>query len=212
MLNCIYDCRYCFLQGMFRSAHYVLFVNYEDFGSAIDKTIKQHGQKPVHFFSGYNCDSLALEPVTRFTEFFLPLFKNFPTAWLELRTESTQIRSLLESEPLGNCIVAWSFTPDEIARALEHRTPSVQRRLEAMIKLQESGWRLGLRFDPLIYEDGYSEKYQLLFQKIFTRLDIDNLHSVSLGNFRLPKIIFAPFNTFIRMNPCLHRPSLKKME
>ncbi len=31
MLNCIYDCRYCFLQGMFQSAHYVLFVNYEDF-------------------------------------------------------------------------------------------------------------------------------------------------------------------------------------
>jgi len=31
MLNCVYDCRYCFLQGMFRSAHYVLFVNYESF-------------------------------------------------------------------------------------------------------------------------------------------------------------------------------------
>ena len=29
MLNCIYDCRYCFLQGMYRSAHYVVFVNYE---------------------------------------------------------------------------------------------------------------------------------------------------------------------------------------
>ena len=27
LLNCPYDCRYCFLQGMFRSAHYVLFVN-----------------------------------------------------------------------------------------------------------------------------------------------------------------------------------------
>ena len=27
MLNCIYDCRYCFLQGMYRSAHYVLFIN-----------------------------------------------------------------------------------------------------------------------------------------------------------------------------------------
>ena len=31
MLNCLYDCRYCFLQGMFQSAHYVLFINYEDF-------------------------------------------------------------------------------------------------------------------------------------------------------------------------------------
>ena len=31
MLNCIYDCRYCFLQGMYRSANYVVFINYDDF-------------------------------------------------------------------------------------------------------------------------------------------------------------------------------------
>ena len=37
MLNCIYDCRYCFLQGMYRSANYVLFVNYEDFQNEIKK-------------------------------------------------------------------------------------------------------------------------------------------------------------------------------
>ena len=35
MLNCIYDCRYCFLQGMYQSAHQVLFVNYEDLGERI---------------------------------------------------------------------------------------------------------------------------------------------------------------------------------
>ena len=37
MLNCVYDCRYCFLQGMFRSAHYLLFINYEDFVEDIKK-------------------------------------------------------------------------------------------------------------------------------------------------------------------------------
>src|SRR5690242_7321922 len=31
MLNCLYDCRYCFLQGMYSSANYVVFVNFEDF-------------------------------------------------------------------------------------------------------------------------------------------------------------------------------------
>ena len=41
MLNCIYDCRYCFLQGMYRSAHLVFFVNYEDFQTAIEKKIKE---------------------------------------------------------------------------------------------------------------------------------------------------------------------------
>ena len=31
MLNCLYDCSYCFLQGMFYSANYLIYVNYEDF-------------------------------------------------------------------------------------------------------------------------------------------------------------------------------------
>ena len=37
MLNCIYDCEYCFLQGKHMSAHYLLFVNYEDFFIEIKK-------------------------------------------------------------------------------------------------------------------------------------------------------------------------------
>ena len=40
MLNCLYDCRYCFLQGMYRSAHHVLYVNYEDFGTDINAILR----------------------------------------------------------------------------------------------------------------------------------------------------------------------------
>ena len=64
MLNCLYDCRYCFLQGMYQSAHYVLFVNYEDFQGEIRQLCQQSPDDAVYFFSGYDCDSLALEPVT----------------------------------------------------------------------------------------------------------------------------------------------------
>lgn len=35
MLYCLYDCRYCFLQGMYQSTNYVLFVNYEAFQDEI---------------------------------------------------------------------------------------------------------------------------------------------------------------------------------
>ena len=37
MLNCVYDCSYCFLQGMFNSANYLVFVNYEDYFKEIEK-------------------------------------------------------------------------------------------------------------------------------------------------------------------------------
>ncbi|MDD1611585.1 MAG: DNA photolyase, partial [Methylococcaceae bacterium] len=85
MLNCLYDCRYCFLQGMYHSAHYVLFVNYEDFQQDIRRIAGLHPDEAVHFFSGYDCDSLALEPVTGFAAHFLPFFAELPNAWLELR-------------------------------------------------------------------------------------------------------------------------------
>ena len=69
MLNCVYDCRYCFLQGMYQSAHYIVFVNYEDFAKEIQHQSFQDGN--TYFFSGYDCDSLALDQVTGFIDFFL---------------------------------------------------------------------------------------------------------------------------------------------
>ena len=190
MFNCLYDCRYCFLQGMYQSANYVVFVNYEDFDREIRQIVSNNPQQEIHFFSGYDCDSLALEPITGFTRFFLPVFRSLSNAWLELRTKSTQIKILLENDPIPNCIVAFSFTPKEIANALEHKVPSVEKRFEAMLKLQKAGWTLGLRFDPLIYQQDCFKQYSKLFETAFNTLDINQLHSVSLGSFRLPEKMF----------------------
>lgn len=190
MLNCIYDCRYCFLQGMYRSAHYVLFINYEDFATAITHTIHQHPDKSCWFFSGYDCDSLAFDPLTGFADFFLPLFAAHNNAFMELRTKSTQIRRLLATPALANVIIAFSFTPDETARALEHKTPSVNKRIAAMKQLQEKGWKLGLRFDPLIYTRNYKDEYENLYRQIFSAIKPEMVHSVSLGPFRLPRAFY----------------------
>lgn len=190
MLNCLYDCRYCFLQGMYQSANYVLFVNYEDFQDEIRQLCVDTPTEAIHFFSGYDCDSLALEPVTGFAEQFLPFFEQIPNAWLELRTKSTQVRSLLNREPFSRCIVAFSLNPDEIAKKVEDKAPSLQRRLDALSKLQEHGWQIGLRFDPMIYQTGYQQQYRQLFEQVFSIINFDRLHSVSLGAFRLPEKFF----------------------
>jgi spore photoproduct lyase len=190
MLNCLFDCRYCFLQGMFRSAHYLLFVNYEDFQRAIDDAIEAAGGEPVHFFSGYDCDSLASEPLTGFVDAFLPFFADRPGALLELRTKSAAIDALLRREPSPNVVVAFSFTPEPIRRALESGVPSVGRRLDAMARLAERGWRLGLRFDPLIYTENFRELYRGLLDETFARVPVESLHSISLGPFRLPRGVF----------------------
>ena len=190
MLNCLYDCRYCFLQGMYQSAHYLLFVNYEDYQQEIKQISAKNPTDAVHFFSGYDCDSLALEPVTGFADAFLPIFEDIPNAWLELRTKSTQIRSLLSKPPLPRCVVAFSLSPEEIADKVEDKAPTLKRRLEAMVKLQQQGWLIGLRFDPIIYTSDYQEQYRQMFAQVFACVDSRQLHSVSLGVFRLPEKYF----------------------
>jgi spore photoproduct lyase len=190
MLNCLYDCRYCFLQGMYQSANYVLFVNYEDYFSDIKRLCATTPNEPVHFFSGYDCDSLALEPISHFAKAFIPVIQSIPNAWMELRTKSTQVRHLLEIPAGDRCIIAFSFTPKEIAVSLEHKAPTVNKRLDALIKLQKHGWPVALRFDPIIYEDAYQAHYKILFKMIFSKIQTKSLHSVSLGVFRLPDNYF----------------------
>ena len=184
MFNCLYDCRYCFLQGMYRSANYVLFTNYEDFADQILSTAR--GLENPVFYSGYDCDSLALEPVSGFVEYFIPWFAANPDITLELRTKSTQIRNFTGVTPLSNCVIAMSFTPEDCYRRWEHKVPSIQKRIDAMVRLQQAGWSVALRFEPLIYETDFLESYRQLFENLFTRLNSASIHSVSFGEFRMP--------------------------
>ena len=162
-LTAFYDCRYCFLQGMFPSAHYVLFVNFEDFKAEIKKKHDELGEEPSWFFSGYDCDSLALESLTGFAQEFIPFFRELPNSWLELRTKSIASQVLERTDPLDNAVVAFSFTPEEISQQLEHKVPSVQSRIKAMEKLAALGWKIGLRIDPIIDCVDFDARYAKLF-------------------------------------------------
>ena len=205
ILNCPYDCRYCFLQGMYRSAHYVLFVNYEDFQSAILNTLDAT-TGDVYFFSGYDGDSLALESITGFAAEFIPFFEKHPRGWLELRTKSASIAPLLTREPIRNCIVALSFVPETIGRALDHKVPPLDQRIRAARKLVERGWCLGLRFDPMIYCENFREAYRDLILNIFSKINTKAVHSVSVGAFRMPRDYFHRVEKLYPYEPLFASP------
>ncbi len=210
MLNCPYDCRYCFLQGMYQSANYVVFINYADYQQAINDLCNQNPTEAIHFFSGYDSDSLAFEPVTKFVDNFLPFFATLPNAWLELRTKSTQIRSLLKQPVLKRAIIAFSLSPDNIVQELEHGAPNLSKRIEAILKLQQQGWLIGLRFDPLIYHPNYKVQYQQLFMQVFQNLNLELLHSVSLGSFRLPEKYFKKIHKLYPQEPLFSTNLIKQ--
>ena len=204
MLNCIYDCRYCFLQGMYQSAHYVVFVNFEEITDSIVGLSSQLTNQSPWFFSGYDCDSLAFEPVTGFMAHCLNVFEDIPHAWLEIRTKSTQVRSLINRRTLDNVVVAFSFTPDDFSRRFENGVPDIHKRIKAMQLLQSKGWQIGLRFDPIMAYNDYQASYTELFELIFNSLDHALIHSVSMGEFRMPKGFFKKIKKLYPSEPLYH--------
>ena len=184
MLNCLYDCSYCFLQGMFYSANYLIYVNYEDYFCEIEKISRNKNN--ICFFSGYDCDSLVFENVTDFLKIFLNFFKDLDQSFLEIRTKSTNIEILKKKPPLKNVIVAYSLNPETIISEFEKKTPNLKRRLESLKTLQSLGWKIGLRFDKLINFIENIKIYKNFFKNVFDVLDANNIHSVTVGNFRMP--------------------------
>ena len=93
-------------------------INYNDFFKEIKKIIKNNLQEKICFFSGYDCDSLALEKVTNFSSNFIDFFKKYKNAFLEIRTKSINISELIKIEPTENVIVAYSINPQIIIKRI----------------------------------------------------------------------------------------------
>ena len=43
------------------------------------------------------------------------------------------------------------MNPQNIIKEFEQKTPNLNKRLDSLKKLQDNGWNIGLRFDPIFY-------------------------------------------------------------
>ncbi|MDC1375749.1 DNA photolyase [bacterium] len=206
MYNCIYDCRYCFLQGMYSSANYVIFVNFEDFDEEIEEVIQGNKDNKTTFFSGYDCDSLALETLTGFAKHITTLFAKYPDVDIEFRTKSVQIEPFTSMEPLKNVIIAYSLLPDLMSKSLDNKTPSILKRINAMSHLADKGWKIGLRFDPLIHGKNWKKLYKELLVNIYKTIPLHSIHSVSFGALRFPKEMFKDIFKLYPKTPLFSGP------
>ena len=175
---------------MYSSANYVIFVNFEDFDKEIEEVIQDNKDKKITFFSGYDCDSLALENLTGFAKHITTLFAKYPDVDIEFRTKSIQTEPFTSIEPLNNVIVAYSLMPNLMSKVLDNKTPSILKRINAMSHLAAKGWKIGLRFDPLIHGKNWEKLYKELLENIYNTIPSYSIHSVSFGPLRFPKEMF----------------------
>jgi len=180
MLNCLYDCEYCYLQGMYQSASIVLFTNTEDFFAQL----KPYLEKPTLVAISYDTDLLAFDPLNQVEQWlnFASIEQNLH---IELRTKSANYRPLQKLEPNDRVTLAWTLSPQSIIDRYEHKTPSLQKRLDAIKVLSDAGWRVRICFDPMLDVEDFDAIYKPFVDKVFSELDADKLSECTIGTFRI---------------------------
>ena len=187
LLNCVYNCDYCYLQGMYPSGNMVVFVNEEDFFHSTARAIEYRPfpNEPLYLCISYDTDLLAYETVVPYTTRFIEFTREHEDLVIEVRTKSANWRVLEDVVPCDRCILAWTLSPPEIAEKYEKLTPTPDQRIRAIEQCIERGWPVRLCFDPILRVENWKSIYTTFFEDLFKRLPAQKIRDLSLGVFRM---------------------------
>ena len=182
MMNCIFDCEYCYLQGMYPSGNIVLFVNLEDIFEEVRRLLTKH---PVYLCISYDTDLLAVENMTGFVKAWCAFARQYEQLTVEIRTKSAAFDQIRQIEAPKNVILAWSVSPEVIARQYEHFAAPTEARLLSAKTAWTCGWRIRLCLEPLLYIQGWQDIYGALIRRIFEIVPPHAVTDMSVGEFRV---------------------------
>jgi len=192
VLNCPYDCHYCYLQGMYAGANMVAFVNLEDYFEAAIQAIlnRSDPENPLHLAISYDTDLMALEGKLGYVSEWIDWARQRDDILMEIRTKSARGRFFEEMEPTSTARFAWTLSPEAISKRYESGAPGLSQRLRAINSAAKAGWRISICVDPILQLPGSDELYKEFVELLSNELPWENIERVELGVFRVGSTFF----------------------
>jgi spore photoproduct lyase len=168
--SCPAMCEYCYLHTTLGRRPVVrLYVN---IGEILDEAFRLiESRKPaVTVFEGAaTSDPLPLEPYSGALAEAITFFSRQKYGRFRFVTKFTGVDSLLDLPHNGHTAFRFSVNTHEVIRRYEHRTPVLDERLTAAVKVSEAGYPTGFLIAPVFLFKNWQESYMELLQNIAGR-------------------------------------------
>lgn len=176
--GCTAMCLYCYLVCHYNKCAYLrLFVNREEMLDKIIKTAEK-SEKDLVFEIGSNSDLILENTITGNLKWTIENFAKSQKGYLTFPTKFHMVDNILDITGKEKIIIRVSLNPKEIINRVELGTSKLEQRLEAIIKLKQAGYKVGILIAPIILVDNYKELYEELFQKIHATLSQEVLQDI----------------------------------
>ena len=168
--GCTASCMYCYLVCNYNKCAYLrLFVNREKMLEKIIKTAEK-SDKDLTFEIGSNSDLVLENTITNNLVWTIENFKDSKKGKLTFPTKFDMVEPLLDLDHKGKIIARVSVNPEEIINNVEFGTSRLDGRINAINKLKEAGYEVGILIAPVIFVENWKKEYLALIKTLESRL------------------------------------------
>ena len=164
--GCTAMCMYCYLVCNYNKCAYLrLFVNREQMLEKIIKTAEK-SEKELTFEIGSNSDLVLENTITGNLKWTIENFAETKKGKLTLPTKFDMVDELLNLKHNKKLTIRMSVNPEEIINKVEFGTSRLKGRIEAINKLAEADYPIGILIAPVILIENWKELYTELIQRL----------------------------------------------
>ena len=168
--GCTAMCMYCYLVCNYNKCAYLrLFVNREEMLEKIIK-VSQKSEKNLTFEIGSNSDLILENSITGNLVWTIQNFANTEKGFLTLPTKFDMVDEILPLNHKGKIIIRMSVNPEEIINKVEFGTSRLKGRIEAINKMVEAGYKIGILIAPVILVENWGKLYSELIERLSQEL------------------------------------------
>lgn len=135
--------------------------------------VANKSDKNLTFEIGSNSDLILENTITNNLVWTIENFKKSPKGMLTFPTKFDMVDPILPLNHDGKVIVRMSVNPQEIIRQIEIGTSPLKNRVEAINKLKQAGYKVGILIAPVILVDNWRNLYEELIKYLDENLSIE---------------------------------------
>jgi spore photoproduct lyase len=192
--GCPFRCAYCFLQTVpyarfnREALTGMIYANWRHMLNQVEEWLTARTPRMLvvgELQDGLVFDNAYAQATGRpLTHHLIPLFAAQSRHRLIFLTKSTLIKNALRLAPTPQVVFSWSVNAEYPARQWELGTPSPNGRFAAARRMQEAGWPIRFRLDPMIPYETDTENWRDGYARAIEQINALRPEMVTLGALR----------------------------